>query len=130
MIYLKVCLLIIGAIILLRFFFPVCFINGESMTPTLKPGSYVLATRLFSVPKLGGVYIVRSQMDKKRLVIKRLSKIKAVDNNSEMVYFFIGDNKEKSFDSRNWGYVPRKDILAKVIFPQCRPTIEKGDNKA
>ena len=30
------------------------------------------------------------------------------------VYFVLGDNRDSSNDSRNWGYVPTKDIIGKV----------------
>jgi len=31
-------------------------------------------------------------------------------------YFVLGDNSAQSSDSRNWGFVPRRDIKAKAIF--------------
>ena len=31
-------------------------------------------------------------------------------------YFFMGDNRGQSCDSRRWGSVPRKDIIGKVFF--------------
>ncbi|MCX7871609.1 MAG: signal peptidase I, partial [bacterium] len=30
-------------------------------------------------------------------------------------YFFVGDNFTKSFDSRNFGPIPRKDIIGKIV---------------
>ncbi|MBI3313273.1 MAG: signal peptidase I [Candidatus Omnitrophica bacterium] len=31
-------------------------------------------------------------------------------------YFALGDNSDQSSDSRNWGFVPRKDIIGKAVF--------------
>jgi signal peptidase I len=34
----------------------------------------------------------------------------------EGYYFVLGDNSENSSDSRNWGFVPQKDVIGRAFF--------------
>lgn len=83
-------------------------IVGESMVPTLKPGTIVVArkSKMLSVGD-----IVFARMDG-REVVKRIIRI------TENGYFLQGDNKGASTDSRTKGLVAPTDILGKVIWPR------------
>ena len=84
---------------------------GNSMNPTYKDGEY-----LFSLPtsfnkiKEGDVLIFRTPYDQKRVVIKRV----ALKCTKTKELFFLGDNLDDSYDSRNYGFVPYKYVLGKV----------------
>ncbi len=82
------------------------------MHPVLRDGNYVLINRLayiLSSPKIADLIAARDPRDGKTL-IKRITKI----NNG--LYFVEGDNKKASTDSRNFGWLRRKNIIGKVIY--------------
>jgi nickel-type superoxide dismutase maturation protease len=82
---------------------------GHSMLPVLPPGTTVVARRVFKKPIVDTVVIVRHEGKEK---IKRISKIK--DNQ----IFVVGDNPTHSKDSHDFGWIPSKRILGKVIWPK------------
>lgn len=86
-------------------------IEGHSMLPTLSPGQLVLVSSLpylFSNPRIGDI-VVFTHPKENILYIKRLKKI--IDEK----YFVVGDNHVDSHDSREFGFIERKDIVGKVI---------------
>ena len=79
------------------------------MLPTFKSGDLVLVNRLayfFGSPKVGDLVVLK----RGKHIIKRITAIEG-----EQV-FVIGDNKKESTDSRNFGWINKKEIVGKVIF--------------
>lgn len=89
-------------------------IQEESMSPALKPGDFVLAERLTYLlrpPKVNEIVVFQKE---DKYLIKRIQKVKGYQ------YFVVGDNKSKSTDSRNFGWVKRMSIIGRVFYVQTR----------
>lgn len=83
-------------------------VSGNSMFPTLKQGQNVLVWCWFGKPKIGDIVVIRKEnLD----MVKRVSKIDDRHNN----VFVVGDNLDKSTDSRNFGPISTLKIVGKVI---------------
>lgn len=80
-------------------------VEGDSMSPAFPPGKIVFAWRK-TTPKVGDVVIVRHH---KLELIKRISKL-----TTEGVYL-LGDNAERSTDSRHYGWLPLSSIMGVVV---------------
>lgn len=94
-------------------------ISGDSMMPTLRSGDNVLVNRLYYLlakPKIGDIVALKDPRDKK-ILIKRISEIK----NGQ--YFVLGDNKTASVDSRTFGWIKKKDIIGKLVYPHDKFSI-------
>lgn len=103
--------LIIAALAALLYIFPIIQICGDSMYPTLNNGDIAVGCR-FAPLKINDIYIFIPPSFEKdgHIVIKRLTKI---DGDK---LFFEGDNKKYSYDSRMYGYVDKKNVVAKYLF--------------
>ena len=105
--------LVVLVVLVLRRKFPIARIIGPSMEPTYHQNNLVPCKRIHvrSVKQLtvGNIYIFRSPLDTKKLVIKRLVSV------SKTECYFMGDNPLQSLDSRFYGYVPLENIVAEVI---------------
>ncbi len=82
-------------------------VSGYSMLPTLEPGQTVFTFNWFLKFKKGDLVVAKV---KGRLLVKRVGKIR------KEKLFLVGDNKKMSTDSRNFGWVSKKNILGKVEF--------------
>lgn len=78
------------------------------MAPKLRPGQLIVATSLFRKLHPGQVVIV--ERDNKQL-IKRIERIEADK------LFVIGDNLAASIDSRQFGWLDRQAVIARVLRP-------------
>ena len=118
------------------------FVPTESMEPTLKKGSCLLAERIGRDYGKGDIIIFRKE---EKIYVKRIfaaggdvvemsglkciskkeaKKGKASEEGMVVVprdcFFVLGDNRENSFDSRYWNerFVKREDVIGKVILYQ------------
>lgn len=108
--FVAVLILIILVIAVRYYVFPNLDIVGNSMYPTLLDGEKKHSRRFFNkfdTPKIGRIYVYRDPTGK--LVIKRLKMIKG-----DLCYF-VGDNPSMSYDSRYYGFINRKHIVALLM---------------
>lgn len=94
--------------------FPSVEIDGDSMYPTFENGEKVRSSRIIGSLKEGCVYVyVREDYGDYYYVIKRLTSIKKEGNRT--LCYFEGDNADNSLDSRHYGWIDSKNIVAKVV---------------
>ena len=106
-----ICVVLIVA--LLIYLFPVIKICGDSMYPTLNDGDIILGCRLCKSFKKKRVYVYRPpEQGKRYFVIKRLTHI----SRDTGKLFFEGDNSDYSYDSRMYGYISPKKVIARYVF--------------
>lgn len=111
--------------VLSRTVFFLGYIPTESMEPTLKKNSFILATRLYEDLNSGDIIIFERDG---RLLVKRIaaSSGEAVAQNGSVLvvpegcYYVCGDNSDQSYDSRFWTdpFVRESSIIAKLLFPE------------
>lgn len=116
----KILLIIIVLVAILLFvlsLFPIVKICGDSMYPTLKDGEYYIGRVVFRKKKckVARIYVFRPPYfdEEQKFVIKRLTYI-STDEQGCLRYFFEGDNREHSYDSRSYGFVSPSSVIAEV----------------
>ena len=82
-------------------------VNGNSMKPTLHPGQDVLSFNWFVKPKVGDLVVVKVDG---REMVKRIQKV------DDRTIYVVGDNKEESNDSRDFGAINVDQIVGKVVY--------------
>ena len=83
-------------------------IVGESMHPTLLPGTVIIALRAKRLVRPGRVVVLKHNGIEK---IKRLSKKLGQE------LFLEGDNKLGSTDSRQFGWLPTSHVIGVAVWP-------------
>ena len=83
-------------------------VKDRSMEPGLVSGDFLLVTSACGKPKVGDIVVLRHP-SKSIYIVKRVSAI-----NGRKV-FVIGDNKDQSEDSRNFGSIDMRSIIGKVV---------------
>lgn len=83
-------------------------VKGGSMLPALKEGQIILGINCIKYNPGDIVMLSHRGIEK----VKRVKKI------VEGMVYLIGDNPSSSLDSRDFGYVDRSCIYARVIWPR------------
>lgn len=103
-------LIFIFIIFVLLFFFRPIIVQGYSMSPALGNGDMLWCNTLNRNYEINDIVVINSDsfLDKKQ-IIKRIAAI-----NENQVYV-LGDNREESLDSREFGWIDKKLILGVII---------------
>lgn len=90
------------------YFFDIVQIVGNSMHPTLKDKEIILASRVYKSSQLNqnSIYLFKAPTGK--ITVKRLTYIQG-----EYCYF-VGDNSNDSYDSRDYGFIHRRYICSEI----------------
>ncbi|HYT00180.1 MAG TPA: nickel-type superoxide dismutase maturation protease [Thermoplasmata archaeon] len=87
-------------------------VDDDSMRPTLDPGDYVLVNRWayrIRSPRAGEIVVLRDPEAPDRFLVKRIS-----GTGGPSGLAVVGDNADRSRDSRAFGPVPPERIIGKV----------------
>ena len=109
-----ICLLVIigiGLALIWKYKWEVIVVRGRSMFPTLQDGDLVLIDKKPKAYNIGDICVLVPPDEADKIVIKRITKVKPMDR----LYWFLGDNRNNSHDSRDYGWVNVENIEGRVI---------------
>lgn len=89
-------------------------VAGESMSPALEAGEYVLVDmRAYDRrgPIAGDVVLAADPREPGRTLVKRIADIDPAGG-----VWLLGDNKDASTDSRTFGWVPGEALVGRVLW--------------
>lgn len=114
-----VILAVVCFVLLIVYSFPLAVVEGDSMYPTFHEGDILLCRRLFIKRRRsyspGEILVFEAPYeDEKYFVIKRVSFF--VEQGNTKYLYFLGDNPKHSYDSRMYGLVDCKVVVATVLF--------------
>lgn len=106
----------------LRVFFFVGYVPTESMEPTIRKGSFIFGSRIYGELQTGDIIIFEKD---NQILVKRIATTagERVIRDDDYItvpeggYYVMGDNAEKSLDSRFWEdpFVKQEQILARMF---------------
>ena len=119
-------LVLISLLMVMYRCFPIIQVVGNSMCPTYDDGEYLVGTRLYkkSDLKVGDVIVYRTPIEN-RVVIKRIDTIQVT--RGKYYFYCLGDNSMFSHDSRNYGFVPQKNLICKILNQRNKEEIGGND---
>jgi len=91
---------------MMRFPIMIYRVAQRSMEPSIKEGSYIVVNCWYSKVEAKDIVVL---MSSGMIMVKRVGRT----NGSRV--FVVGDNRESSIDSRQLGWIDKKDILGKLI---------------
>lgn len=80
------------------------------MLPTLRPGQIVVGLPAFGPLKPGQLIVFERQ---------GIEQVKRISMTAEDKVYVLGDNPGRSTDSRTIGWVPRRSVRARIIYPSA-----------
>ena len=120
----KAIALAFAAFLLVKFFvLDFMIAEGNSMIPAIKPGSILPVCKVsygirlplshtylfqWGIPKTGDVVVFYTPLGE--IAVKRCG-----ENLTDGVFYALGDNSSQSYDSRNYGPVPKGNIIGRVL---------------
>lgn len=90
------------------------YVEGLSMSPVLRPGRLVIARKNPTKLRRGDIVIIRHGGMEKIKRVTRVSRSPELDTDK---IYVEGDNKDHSTDSRHFGWLDKRYIQGKVIWP-------------